>query len=378
MQVSNEINDNSHNIFIVPETTTKILPKAFRIQKVIWWLSVDNYIKFLKEYISLLDGDIIKKYPLPQFFWFSQLTNDITHFVQSESARLFLLRNGINEDNIVFVEDYLSQEFIMNTVDKDNTPMENIVVYNSKKGIETTQKLMTARPDICWKPIQNMTPQEVHNLLRRAKVYIDFGNHPGKDQIPREAALSDCVVITGRRGAADNDIDINIPDKLKIMDNDIEKILTRIDEVLAEYDYAYRQRIKDVFPRFRQELIETFMRNEDDIPQWSAVVNDEAGTGIKMAKVLANTPSEFNVKFIVDDKLANPQNAVSDVIVRKERCYLPVGGGEDIEIITAADADFLYGEKRIMKFFALEKKDGWHEQLIAQLVHVPEQDILLV
>lgn len=284
---------------------------------------------------------------------------------------MFLVHNGINEDNIVFVEDYLSQEFIMDTVDSDNIPKENIVVYNPKKGIETTQKLMNDRPNICWKPIQNMTPQEVHNLLRRAKVYIDFGNHLGKDRIPREAALSDCVVITGRRGAADNDIDINIPDKFKIMDNDIEKILTRIDEVLAEYDsayreqYAYRQRIRDDFPRFRQELIETFMINEDDIPQWSAVVNDEAGTGIKMAKVLANTPSEFNVKFIVDDKLANPQNAVSDVIVRKERCYLPVSDGEDIEIITAADADFLYGEKRIMKFFALEKKDVWQVQLIA-------------
>ena len=57
---------------------------------------------------------------------------------------------------------------------------------------------------------------------------------------------------------------------------------------------------------------------------------------------------------------------------------MPVVGGTDIEIITAADADFLYGEKRIMKFFGLEKKDVWHEQLIAQLVHVHEQDILLV
>ena len=35
---------------------------------------------------------------------------------------------------------------------------------------------------------------------------------------------------------------------------------------------------------------------------------------------------------------------------------MPVVGGMDIEIITAADADFLCGEKRIMKFFGLEKR----------------------
>lgn len=383
LQCTNDIHDNNHNIFIVPETMTNILSKVSQIQKVIWWLSVDNFLNSFKGYVSSLEEDDIKKYPLQQFFWFSQYANEITHFVQSEYARSFLKLNGIKEENIAFVEDYLSQEFIMDTLG-NNILKEDIVVYNPKKGIETTQKLMAARPEICWQPIQNMTPQEVHNLLMRAKVYIDFGNHPGKDRIPREAAMSDCVVITGRRGAAANDIDINIPDKFKCSDNEIETIMARIDDALSDYDsaykeqYAYRQRIRDDFPRFRQELVDTFQINEDVIPQWSAVVNDGAGTGIKMAQVLATTPSEFRVKFLVDDKLANPQNTVSGIVVRKERCYLPVTEGTDIEIITSADADFLYGEKRIMKFFAMEKQDEAQKLLVEQLRHVPKEDILLV
>lgn len=55
-------------------------------------------------------------------------------------------------------------------------------------------------------------------------------------------------------------------------------------------------------------------------------------------------------------KVCRMQNTVPGIIIRKDRCYLPVVGGTDIEIITAADADFLYGEKRIMKFFGLKKR----------------------
>ena len=67
-----------------------------------------------------------------------------------------------------------------------------------------------------WVPIENMTPREVGELLASAKVYVDFGEHPGRDRIPREAALAGCVVITGTRGSAGNGIDIPIPSEYVI------------------------------------------------------------------------------------------------------------------------------------------------------------------
>ena len=54
---------------------------------------------------------------------------------------------------------------------------------------------------------------EIRNLLLKAKIYLDFGAHPGRDRLPREAVLSNCIVITGIKGSALNDIDIPI-DKL--------------------------------------------------------------------------------------------------------------------------------------------------------------------
>ncbi|MCX7738527.1 MAG: hypothetical protein N2Z80_03840 [Hydrogenothermaceae bacterium] len=56
------------------------------------------------------------------------------------------------------------------------------------------------------------------DILKKAKVYIDFGNHTGKDRIPREAAMLECCVITGRRGIAKYREDVPIPENYKIED----------------------------------------------------------------------------------------------------------------------------------------------------------------
>ena len=77
---------------------------------------------------------------------------------------------------------------------------------------------MKAFPNLHWKAIENMSTEEVAELLNRSKVYIDFGNHPGKDRFPREAAISGCCIITGQRGAAANDIDVMIPRSYKFPD----------------------------------------------------------------------------------------------------------------------------------------------------------------
>lgn len=69
-----------------------------------------------------------------------------------------------------------------------------------KKGIKFTKKLIDKSIGIKWIPIENMTTQQVKSLLGNSKVYVDFGNHPGKDRFPREAAIMGCCVITGKRG----------------------------------------------------------------------------------------------------------------------------------------------------------------------------------
>ncbi len=121
-----------------------------------------------------------------------------------------------------------------------------------------------AGSEIDFVPIMNMTNAEVKDLLLHSRVYIDFGEHPGKDRIPREAAIMGLCVITGKRGAAANDQDVFIPDSFKFDEKeaDLDIITDRIRFCLDNYDEAiadladYRTRITSEKALFSAEVRE--------------------------------------------------------------------------------------------------------------------------
>jgi hypothetical protein len=47
-----------------------------------------------------------------------------------------------------------------------------------------------------------MDSQGVSEVLHASKVYVDFGKHPGRDRLPREAALAGCLVMSTYIGSA--------------------------------------------------------------------------------------------------------------------------------------------------------------------------------
>ena len=57
--------------------------------------------------------------------------------------------------------------------------------------------------------------KQIINIYNKTKVYLDFGYHPGKDRMPREAALFNNCIITNKKGSAKNKLDIPINDKYK-------------------------------------------------------------------------------------------------------------------------------------------------------------------
>ena len=263
---TNTIIDDERNILIVYECATEYIYRFKNIRHILWWLSVDNYISHIRNLMQSLI-DTASYFPVPKFFYFNEEDNDndIEHWVQSEYAHQFVLLNGIPEERIHFVEDYINQTFINKMSEINLDKKEDIVVFNPKKGFNVTQQLMLLEPNINWQPIQNMTPEQVQQLLKRAKVYIDFGNHPGKDRIPREAAISGCVIITGKRGSAKNDIDINIPIEFKFDEQQIDykDVINKIKEIFSDFKTSYhkqndyRQRVMNDKVRFNNEIIDS-------------------------------------------------------------------------------------------------------------------------
>ena len=206
--------DKPDTFIVIPETATWIAKYVKKARVGVWWLSVDNY--FIASHNSKIK-DFYLRYKslirtrLPIF-----RIRKLLHFSQSHYAETFLQKLSISSHQLT---DYLSEEHFANRFLGDETEKENIVAFNPLKGSKKTQILINKYPAIEFVPIQNMTSREVAALLRRAKIYIDFGHHPGKDRPPREAAMAGCCVITGRKGSAFYYEDVPILEKYKLDDS---------------------------------------------------------------------------------------------------------------------------------------------------------------
>ena len=358
-----DVEDSDRNILVVPEVFSSCLYFTKNIRRIFWWMSVDKYVENLAAVIEAYLPQVLSV-PFPKFFCFKKEDDDLIHFVQSEYARRFVKVNGIPDDRIFMVEDYLNQTFLQRAAHVDLAAKKNFVAFNPKKGFEATEQLMKLAPDIDWRPIQNMTPAQVQELLAASKVYIDFGGHPGKDRIPREAAVSGCVVITSRQGAADNEVDINIPDEFKFgFDTSTpQQVIDKIHEVFENFrtaydkQAAYRARIFDDRNRFAREVAAAF-----EIKNFPLTVAFPQGVGEESYLLVEEflRGNEFVPKFIVDDVMSTAavaENSDGLIVREQNRNFLRVGESS-VEIITRADAKFLYFEGRIKKFALLEPRD---------------------
>lgn len=234
-----EIIDNSENIFIIHENATGLLDKYKHLQKVIWWLSVDNYYSYENHGRFRVQkkkiNDFLNKFGLfnPLFFNAKLKKMDL-HLVQSYYAKSFLESHHIH--NVKYLSDYLNDDFLSIQTPLENK--ENIIAYNPTKGYAFTKQLIEYDTSLKFVPIQNMTREEVVELLQKAKVYIDFGNHPGKDRIPREAAMLNCCVITGRKGSANYQEDVTIDEKYKFFETNenIPNIIAMIKQCFEDHE----------------------------------------------------------------------------------------------------------------------------------------------
>jgi hypothetical protein len=179
------------------------------------------------------------------------------NLTQSDYARRFLARRLIKS---AMLTDYVADPFRYRINAAQDRRKDEIVVFNPVKGYEFTAKLIEAAAgSIRFVPLSGLTAEQAADLLARAKLYIDFGHHPGRDRIPREAALAGCCILVRRAGSAAYQSDMPIPEAYKLRLNQFtnyKKLAGTIQAMLVSYDTrtvdfaAYRQWIskqKDVF-----------------------------------------------------------------------------------------------------------------------------------
>jgi len=212
--------DSPNHHYIIPEVWTEKVKNFTNSKKSIWWLSVNNNHGKFKDFDN----------------------TEITHFYQSEYANHFLSNNNVT--NKFPLHDYIDG------VIYDNYPKEKIICYNPAKGREASDFIIKNCPDIQFLPLVNMTKDDIISSLKKSMIYMDFGHHPGRDRIPREAAILNNIVLTSKIGSANFYEDISIPDKFKYeslnksIREDIINIFDNYNEIINDFT-EYRQKISE-------------------------------------------------------------------------------------------------------------------------------------
>lgn len=264
------VTDNGDNIIVIPEMFVDKIKNYKKSKKYIWWMSVDNF-KFTNSFRDMWEVGGFShavKWTLKGkgYNKLSLVKQADMHLCQSYYSLDYLLKLGLPKSKCKFLSDYVNQSYL-NNYGSLRHPKENIVLYNPKKGMKFTRKLIeSSNKDLEWKPLINMTNGEVQSLMEKAKVYIDFGEHPGKDRIPREAAISGCCVITDKQGSAAFYNDVPIMDEFKFSreEKNIPRILDKIYDCLEYYDENskkfkyYRSYILREKSQFKNDVKEVF------------------------------------------------------------------------------------------------------------------------
>ena len=294
MNFINYIEDNENNILIIPEMygMLKFSLNFKKITKIIWWLSIDNYFafKFNAEYPKLLRSLI--KIPVKFISTFNDLTNyqfgiftyhdylktfykminikkqkevkqASFHLAQSFYAYSFLRKNL---ENVRLLNDYQNQKKFK-VIKYKNTKKKNLICYSHKSN--TFLNLIKSRSKAKFIELKNFTSKDIINILKKTKIYMDFGYHPGKDRMPREAVLFNNCIISNLKGSAKNDTDIPISKEFKFSEKsiNINNIIKKIDKIFLNHEKEFKnfKRYKNLVlneeKKFRTQILQIFNKN---------------------------------------------------------------------------------------------------------------------
>jgi len=276
VKTSNHIEDSKENALILPEIYLEWARKFEHITTFCWWMSVDNFTKrYLPEMPLIWSTNktmyqnirrnihlVLSRIPLAKYDILAYLRNNkerVIHLYQSEYAHQYILRKKLGDSKPL--GDYINPELFPSKV-IDSSMKEDIILFNPSKGLDFAKRIINALPQYQFVALSGFNRDELSNLMDRAKLYIDFGHFPGKDRLPRECALHDCCIITGKLGASAYAEDIPIPEKYKfdIHVCDFSSIISRIDNTMKCYNICindflnYKEVVNGEFQVFHDEI----------------------------------------------------------------------------------------------------------------------------
>jgi len=247
-----ELPEGYNGVLIFPEIWANSALEHPQCTRAIYWLGCDAYAGWT---------------PAAERGAFLQDEN-IIHIAQSEYAFDFLQQLGIKA---LKCTDMLNAEFYETYKEEERS---NVVLYNPAKATPFMRELMAACDGIEFKPIQGMTRKQVIHTMWHSKLYLDFGEFPGRERIPREAVLCGCCIITSKIGSAAYYEDFahsykfdSKPEHIWAIVRKIRYVLDHYEECRKDFDYfrrMLREDRKDLPIRCR-EIADAFFYNNPGV-----------------------------------------------------------------------------------------------------------------
>lgn len=198
------------------------LPRLWsRAQKCLWWLSIDNspYFRQIRRVqIARADGEAFTlgmantlARRSARLLLDSVELHRITHLTQSSYAHEYIRR-------MLLVRPTMLGDYIPDArTSEASRALPHVIAFNPAKGSALTDEIrpLVDRP-VEWVPLLGMDRAGVRAELGRAAVYLETGHQPGKDRLPREAAIRGAVVLMLCRGAGANRNDTPLAPEYKI------------------------------------------------------------------------------------------------------------------------------------------------------------------
>jgi len=243
-----DLPQNYSGVLVAPEIWANRVMDYPNCTKAIWWLGVDAYANWtpIEERGAFLKDD------------------SIIHIAQSEYAFDFLKRLKVKR--LYKCTDLVNADFYEPYPEMERG---NEVLFNPAKATPFMQHVINECSDVTFWPIKGMTRAEVIEAMRGSKLYVDFGEFPGRERMPREAALCGCCLITSKIGAAAYREDFAHDYKFDSKTSHLWAIADRIHYVLDHYDEC-----REDFAALRKQLCDDVTRLNEQYQQIMEVFNE--------------------------------------------------------------------------------------------------------
>lgn len=240
--------DEPGTLVLFPEIFTPLALRVRQAEPAVWWMSVNN---FTGERYGRPWRDRLRywKYVLKgQRPWGGvKALAHLRQFAQSDYAREFLAGHGLASEPLSDpIPAYTEPAYLAGLPARLASAVRaDTILYNPNKGAAITARLMAAYPQWRFRPLRGLDREQLAQAFLEAKLYMDFGHHPGKDRLPREAAIHGCCVVTARHGSAANPVDVPIPERCKLDVKD-PRFVRNFGEVVADLFAHFEQRSQEL------------------------------------------------------------------------------------------------------------------------------------